>query len=68
MKSTPHFDTGDSILVSIKDACGLLGIGTTMLYELLDDGKLESVKIGKRRLIKRASILEYVEELSQDAA
>jgi excisionase family DNA binding protein len=32
------------------------GIGRTNLYALLSQGKLESVKIGKRRLVRVSSI------------
>ncbi|WP_413207910.1 helix-turn-helix domain-containing protein [Rhodospirillum sp. A1_3_36] len=34
----------------------LLGIGRTKLYELLNDNTLDSVKIGRRTLVRRASL------------
>ena len=43
-------------LASISDAQRALGIGRTTAYRLMDDGKLEKVKIGRRTLIKVASI------------
>lgn len=43
-------------LVSINDACRILAIGKTKIYELINDGTLLSVKIGRRRLIVVDSI------------
>jgi excisionase family DNA binding protein len=43
-------------LASISDAQRALGIGRTTAYRLIDAGKLETVKIGRRTLIKIASI------------
>jgi excisionase family DNA binding protein len=43
--------SSDLISTTIGDFCRLSGIGRSRVYELLDAGTLESVKIGKRRLI-----------------
>lgn len=43
-------------LTSIAGAQRALGIGRTTAYRLIDAGKLEKVKIGRRTLIKVASI------------
>ncbi len=52
-----------SLLCTIPDAALLLGIGRTSVYELMNDGNLQSVKIGARRLIPRTSIEAFVAEL-----
>jgi excisionase family DNA binding protein len=39
------------ITASIGEFCRLSGIGRTKVYELLGDGNLESISIGRRRLI-----------------
>lgn len=44
------------ITVTIADALSLSGLGRTKLYELINDGMLETVKIGRRRLIKMESL------------
>ena len=44
------------ITISIAEACRLAGIGKTSLYELLNAGKIEAVRVGRRRLIKFASL------------
>jgi len=48
-------DVMPPLLVSPKQACRLLNLGMTSLYELLDAGELKSVRVGRRRLINYAS-------------
>jgi excisionase family DNA binding protein len=55
-------------LVSIKDACLLLGIGQTKVYELIAEGLLQTVTIGSRRLITLASIDALIEGAAANAA
>lgn len=38
------------------------GLGTTKIYELIGQGKLETVKIGRRTLVKTKSILALLGE------
>ena len=56
-------ETENPLLCSIPDTCRLTDLGRTKVYQLLDDGELLSVHIGKRRLIIRASIDAYIEKL-----
>ena len=46
-------------LLAIKQAIYELGISRTALYELIEDGRLKTVKIGRRRLVP----IEAIEEL-----
>jgi len=46
----------DIITTSIKDAAKVLGLGRTSIYALINEGKLDTVKLGRRTLIKVASI------------
>jgi excisionase family DNA binding protein len=39
----------------------MLGLGKTKLYELLGDGELEAIRVGRRTLVLRASIDALVE-------
>jgi excisionase family DNA binding protein len=54
---------GLPVTVSVEVAALLLGIGRTVAYRLVLAGELRSVKIGRRRLVVRASIEEYVVRL-----
>lgn len=50
------------IAVSIADACRIAGVGKTTVYELVNANKLESIKLGRRRLIKFASLEALLKE------
>lgn len=41
---------------SVSEACRLTSIGRTRLYQLINEGKLQVRKIGKRTLIPAASL------------
>lgn len=45
---------------SIKEAIGLLGIGRTTIYRLMDVGELPYVKIGPRRFIPKGALRELL--------
>jgi excisionase family DNA binding protein len=44
------------VLVTVKKARALTGLGNTKIYELIGKKKLKSITIGRRRLIEYASI------------
>lgn len=48
---------------STEDACEALSIGRTQLFDLLREGEIKSVKIGRRRLIPVDSLREYLDRL-----
>lgn len=41
---------------SIKEACHVSTLGRTRIYQLINEGRLETRKIGKRTLIPAASL------------
>lgn len=58
---TPQFKPGTKcpvpIAYGIDDAVAVSGIGRTTLYALIGSGRLRSVKVGTRRLIRREDLL-----------
>jgi excisionase family DNA binding protein len=52
----------EAITTSINDTAKALGLGRTKIYDLIARGKLETVKIGRRTLVKVASIHRLLEE------
>lgn len=44
------------LLVSIKEARRLIGVSNTRIYQLINDGSLETVRLGARRLIRYGSL------------
>jgi len=49
------------LTVSIKTAAAMIGIGRSTLYGLLDVGEIETIKVGRRRLVVVASLRAFVE-------
>ena len=46
----------DKLLCSIPDAAHALGVGRSKAYELIANGSLMTVTIGRRRLVRLDSI------------
>lgn len=44
------------LTLTINDAARTLGIGRTHLYRLISEGKVETVSLGRRGLVKTASL------------
>ena len=51
----------ETLTVTIESARNAVGIGTTTIYRLINEGKLSTVKIGRRTLVKTDSIRALVE-------
>ena len=59
----------ERLLDPVAEACELLGgISVSFLYELMARGELQSVSLGRRRMILRASLVEFVERRAAEAA
>lgn len=52
----------EPITITVADAKKATGLGVTTIYDLINRGKLETVKIGRRTLIKTKSIRELLGE------
>ncbi len=52
----------EPITVTVPDACRITSIGMTKIYELIGEGRLKAVKIGRRTLITTESIRRLVGE------
>ncbi len=65
MNELQHQDqqgSGQVLAYSIKDACRVSSLGRTNLYALLAAGALDSILIGKRRLIPAESLKKLIRE------
>ncbi|WP_293988821.1 helix-turn-helix domain-containing protein [Sphingomonas sp.] len=50
------------LALRINDAARALGVGRTHLYRLINEGKIETIQLGRRRLVKAASLRKLIEE------
>ncbi|MEH3046187.1 helix-turn-helix domain-containing protein [Sphingomonas adhaesiva] len=52
----------EPLTVTVEGARKALGLGTTKLYELIGEGKLQTIKVGRRTLVKTESIRALVDQ------
>lgn len=52
----------DPLLVSVAGAAEALNLGRTSVYALINDGRLETVKLGRRTLVRVESIKRLAAE------
>jgi excisionase family DNA binding protein len=53
----------DRIAYSVVEAARIAGIGRTGLYQLIKDGAIPVVKIGKRTLVRRSDLESFMASL-----
>ena len=53
------------LLISIREACKLLGIGRSNVYAELQKGRLNAKKLGRRTLIDLRDVQKWIEGLGQ---
>jgi excisionase family DNA binding protein len=49
------------LCVRVKVAARMMGIGRTKLYELIGNGEVEAIKVGKATLVTTASLNAMIE-------
>lgn len=52
------------LATSINDTAKALGLGRTSIYAMIDDGRLEAFKLGRRTLVKVVSIRKLIDAQS----
>lgn len=58
----------ERVLLTVEEAAQQLGIGRTKTYELIHNGDLESVQIGRLRRVPKSAIDDYTSRLIQQNA
>lgn len=56
--------TVEKVLLTPEEAAEALSLGRTKVYELIREGALRSVRIGKCRRVPAAALDEFVDRLS----
>lgn len=57
----PTVPADDALLLSVVDAAKALGVSRGSLYELVNGGEIRSLQIGRRRLIPRTALVDFIE-------
>ena len=58
----------DQLAVSVRAAAKRAGLGRTTIYDVIASGDLPTIKIGRRRLIRIATLDQWLESLEQRPA
>ncbi|MGC1239897.1 MAG: helix-turn-helix domain-containing protein [Acidimicrobiales bacterium] len=56
-------DQGPSLLLTMVETASMLRLGRTQTYELVMRGSIPSVTIGRRRLVLRTGLEEFIHDL-----
>lgn len=59
--SAPREIAARRLLLTVSEAAQLLGIGRSLLYELLADGQVESIHVGRLRRIPTDALADYID-------
>lgn len=52
-----------SMALTVEQVCAVTGIGKTKIYEALDSGELPAKKWGKRTLVLKADLQQFLANL-----
>ncbi|RLP28386.1 helix-turn-helix domain-containing protein [Mesorhizobium sp. YM1C-6-2] len=58
----------EPLAVSITEACHLLGVGRSKLYELIAAKEIPLIKLGRKSLLPVASLRAFIENKAKEAA
>ena len=59
-EAPPHTTRPEPLAYRIPDACHVLGLGKTSIYELMKLGKLKAIRVAGRTLIEANSARELI--------
>jgi len=55
------------LLIGVREAAAELGIGRDRAYQLVAEGRLRSLRLGRRVLVPRAELERFVEREARGA-
>lgn len=53
-------------LLTVKEVCDKLRISAWSFHKLVNRGEIKTIKIGRRRLMTRAALEEFIEKRSEE--
>lgn len=57
----------DPLLVPVNDGAKIIGLGRSKFYELVSEGRIPLVKLGRRSLVSVAALKEFAASLTKAA-
>jgi excisionase family DNA binding protein len=57
----------DRLLLTVEEAADRLGIGRSLMYELIGDGQVSSIRVGRLRRVPLDALTEYVAAMRHQA-
>jgi excisionase family DNA binding protein len=57
----------DRLLLTVEEAADRLGIGRSLMYELISGGQVASIRVGRLRRIPQESLTDYVRAMRAEA-
>ena len=57
----------DRLTFSIEEAARALGVGRSLIFTLLKEGQLKSIRVGRRRLIPSGELQAFLDRQAQKA-
>jgi len=54
--------TLDALLLTVRDACGLVQVSRSVGYELINRGEWRVIRIGRSVRIPRAALIDWIEQ------
>lgn len=58
-------DRDERLLLTVVEAARRLGIGRTLMFELIRSGAVRSVRVGRLRRVPVSAVADYVEALAE---
>ncbi|WP_090363916.1 helix-turn-helix transcriptional regulator [Mycolicibacterium fluoranthenivorans] len=68
MSQAPITDHAQPRLLGLTEVKERLGVGRSAVFNLVLSGELRSFKIGNRRLVAEAALVEYINRRDAEAA
>lgn len=57
----------DRLLLTVEEAAERLGIGRSLMYELIGQGQITSIRVGRLRRVPLESLRDYVAAMRRQA-
>lgn len=58
--------TDDRLLLTVEEAADRLGIGRSLMYELIGSGQIASIRVGRLRRVPQESLTDYVRTMRDE--